>query len=356
MKKQWIYQIRGIAIIAAVVEHQMGVLHTSETIQLLTLFCVTTLIYLMGVTKSFSIEKAAVSGELSNGMLRYSIRSMLPVICSYVVATFLYLCTTSGTAWAAGGTVPFSTVFLNALEFGASPAFYFISLYILLSLWAPFLYTVIKKALSFRESGYIAKTLILLSVLMVVWLIGYWSIGRVDIFGESYLFVYSCGLLTGQMKSFNTKKIYFIPAFILLAAGFVSTKRFYWARIAGNYNYSDGIDFLAPKLQLNPPNISILLYSFGVIFVAYLLFESCNNSRTCFFRWIGKPFGILGKYSMDIFLYHLMIEHWLSVYIPLTGTPVLKWVVYQCSMFIIPILVRWVYSRAKSKAYEMIRA
>lgn len=45
MKKEWIYQIRGLAIIAVVICHQQGILHDTEVLQLFTLFSVTTLVF-----------------------------------------------------------------------------------------------------------------------------------------------------------------------------------------------------------------------------------------------------------------------------------------------------------------------
>ena len=357
MKKQWIYQIRGLAIIAVVTEHQMGSTHHSETIQLFTLFCVTTLVYLMGVTKALSLKERIQKDIFSDGILRYSIKSMLPVLCSFIVATFLYLCTCSGTGWIPGGTSPYSTVLTSALDFNASGPFYFIRYYILLSLWAPCLYAAIKRVLPPPERFFQGACLLLL-LLIFIWIVGYWSIGKVDIFGESYLFVYSCGLLTGQLREYphTHQRIWIMPASILLILGLISTKHFYWARIAGNYNYSGGVNFLAPKLQLNPPNISIILYSFGVISVAYFIFEACNNSKIKLLKGIGKVFAVLGKYSMDIFLYHLMILNYLNTrYTSLAQTPVLRWFIYQGCLFGIPILVRCLYNQLKSKAYRELR-
>lgn len=354
MKKLWIYQVRGLAIIAVVVCHQLGILHDTENIQLLTLYSVTTLVFLMGVTKALSLEKHYSASATPPGIFLYSIKSMVPTICSYIVATFLYLCFNSGSGWVDGGNVPYSTVLTNILDFTASGPFYFIGFYILLSLWAPFLYSIIKYII-YKNISIKYKLLQGIFVFILIWLIGYKSIGKMELFGESYLFVYACGLLIGQVKAPILRKVYFIPAFILLAVGFISTKRFYWARIAGTYNYSEGVNFFTPKLQLNPPNVSIILYSFGVIAVAYLVFEFCNNSKISFIKWIVKPLSVLGKYSMDIFLWHLLIRNYLNRYFFWMEKNVFKWIIYYCSMFIIPILVRCLYNKVKSKTYDVLK-
>ena len=88
--------------------------------------------------------------------------------------------------------------------------------------------------------------------------------------GKAIFFVYSVGLFAGQMELPKAKRIHFVLAVIILIIGTVSMARFYGARVAGVYDYAEGLNFLTPKLQMNPPNIPIILYSFGVISVAYI--------------------------------------------------------------------------------------
>ncbi|NBI89227.1 hypothetical protein D3Z45_01170 [Lachnospiraceae bacterium] len=89
-KKNWIYQIRGLAIIAVVICHQQGILHNTEVLQGFTLYSVTTLVFLMGVTKALSMKKNYASDSQCDKIFVYSLKSMFPVLCSYIVATFIY--------------------------------------------------------------------------------------------------------------------------------------------------------------------------------------------------------------------------------------------------------------------------
>lgn len=349
-KKEWIYQIRGLAIIAVVVCHQQGILHDSEFIQLLTLYSVTTLVFLMGVTKAISLKRHYTSHAHPEGMVKYSLRAMTPVLCSYLIASFAYLSIDSGKKWVTG--LSYNTVLENLLDFSASSEFYFIRYYILFSLYAPFLYAIIKYIIYKKELKKY-RTLLEAGVFLLVWIVGYESIGRVEVFGASYLFVYSVGLLAGQIDIPVNKK-YLIPAFVLLTVGFVSVKRFYWARVDGVYDYSGGVNVLASKLQLNPPNISVILYSFGVIAVTYLLFEMCNDSKVYIIKAIGRMFGILGKYSMDIFLWHILIQECLNRYFLGMEKNVLKWIIYYGAMFMLPVIGRSIYNKIKEKTYEVL--
>lgn len=346
MKENWIYQIRGLAIIAVVVCHQQWLLHDSEIIQMFTLYSVTTLIFLMGVTKAISLKGHYAVNNESSGILVYSFKSMLPLLCAYTVATFVYSSYKQ--------EIDFNRTWSDLLGFSAFGPAYFIRHYILLSLYAPFLYAVIKYILC-KDTQKYYKIIIFALFFTLVWIIGYGSIGRLDVVGQSYLFVYSVGLLFGQIKINKIKIIYFIPAMTVLLCGLISVKRFYFARVAGVFDYSGGINFFAPKLQMNPPNISVILYSAGVIWTAYLFFEMFNKGELRYGKILGQPFAILGKYSMDIFLWHMFIRQCLNVYFAGMNQGVCKCFIYYFSMFFIPVFVRYTYTRVKIKMNEVLK-
>ena len=54
---QWIYIVRGFAIIAVVVCHQQFFLHSTEWLQMFSLYSVTAFVFCMGLTKWISLEK-----------------------------------------------------------------------------------------------------------------------------------------------------------------------------------------------------------------------------------------------------------------------------------------------------------
>ena len=93
MKRQnWIYQIRGLAIIAVVICHQQHLLHESEIIQLFSLYSVTTLIFLMGVTKSNIFEITFSSVRLTNVHINVFFESDgAYIMCIYGSIFFLYI-------------------------------------------------------------------------------------------------------------------------------------------------------------------------------------------------------------------------------------------------------------------------
>lgn len=154
------------------------------------------------------------------------------------------------------------------------------------------------------------------------------------------------------MQRDSNKKVFFILAILILAFGSYSTWNFYSARVAGDYCYTGGIDIINPKLQLNPPNLSIIIYSLGVIWTFYLLFGIINRSKRCCYKIFGNVFGVIGKYSMDIFRWHLFIQNYLNARFLMIEIRPVKWIIYYGAMFGIPILVRHVYNKIKENIYS----
>lgn len=302
MKKKWIYQIRALAILAVVVCHQQSVLHNTEVVQAITLYSVTTLIFLMGLTKSYSLINARM--KKYNSIWQYSGKSICAVLMSYAVASFFY-------TYQELGYIDNDVYVNHLINFSACGPFYFVKYYILLSLWAPLIYSSIKKAYEISENIF-TRIFLLIGVYLAFWLIGYISTGNIDIFGSSYLFVYALGMGIGILGQDNfikiNNKVFAVIAVFTLLFGGISTKRFYWARVAGNRNYSEGIDFLCPKLQMNPPNLSIILYSLGVIMVSYLMFIYLNKYNNNVVMRVANTFVLIGKNSIDIFLWHIFIQ------------------------------------------------
>lgn len=315
-----------------------GVLHSSEYIQCATLYSVTSLIFCMGITKGISIRKFFAT-ENKIPVISYTIKAMKPVLLSYVIVTSI-------TDIFINGVTDWFQVFEHLLRFNAAGPFYFILLYIKLSLWAPLIYTPFYYIELNTKKG--TRCLLVILLLLFIWNLGYFSINVCDIFGQSYLFVYSLGIIVSFMNIQKISLKSFSISVGLLIIGIFFTYKFYFARVAGNYAYAELIDIIDPKLQMNPPNISIILYSFGVIGIVYHIANFCKNSL------LLKSVGFLGKYSLDIFLWHMFIREILSrtvlVYLDHIW---IRRIVYYAAMFGLPILGRMLYIKIKQIMYKI---
>jgi len=346
-KYSWLYQIRGMAMIAVVVCHQQYLLHSSEWIQLLTLYSVTVLIFCAGITRSISLKRWA---EHSGGLhvcafLRYLAGKLAPILCSYLIATIAYL--TLQHRW----TGDIAAVLVNALlTFSASGPLYFIKYYVVLTCLSPILQAMVTWAFSDRSRKWVSG-LRLSAVLILTFLIGCWSLGRLSLLGGSYLSVYTAGIAFGS-RPFPALRKRDLPVIaVALLYGLWSTKQFYWARIAGDTAYTAPLDRLAPKLQMNPPNLSIILYSAGCFLLFYWIFtslESRGEALPSIPRLILRALSEAGRYSLDIFVWHMLIQQ-IMIQLGFCAIPFLwmKRILFYGAMFFLPILGRRAYEKCR---------
>lgn len=334
--------MRGLGIFAVVVCHQQGLLHNSEYVQCVSLYSVTSLIFLMGITKGMSLNKYTRTNS-GISVLRYSFSSMASTVLSYALASIvadLMINQVSDHMY----------IFSHLICFDALQPFYFIEIFIKLTLWAPVIYFTF---LFLRQStGRVGiRSALCVLVLFCTWIIGYKSIYVCDIFCQSYFFVYSFGILCSmiELPKPNGRTVALSAA--LLAVGSFLVYKFYFARVAGNMSYSELIDVLDPNLQMNPPNLSVIIYSFGVIFLVYNLSFFVEKNKYLVLPF--KLFAVLGRYSLDIFLWHITIQRLLM------GIAIdslwLRRIVYYSGMLGLPVLFRYLYKKARAKAYELKR-
>ena len=195
----WIYYVRALAVFAVVVCHQQGILHYSEFVQLLTLFSVPVLVVMMGITSSIWYGKRVNSLNAETDIFASLAKKMMPVLFTYIFATFVYLVFDSGQL---AGINDYK-VFLDALlSFNASGPFYFIEYYIALTLVSPFLYLLVK-----RING--SKSPIIWQVLLVIacLCLGYVLFPYVHCLGGSFLSLYASGMIWGgaTTESFESR-------------------------------------------------------------------------------------------------------------------------------------------------------
>lgn len=336
----WIYQIRGLAIIAVVVCHQQHILHESEVVQLLTLYSVTTLVFLMGYTAVLSYKKQLCSSGWS---LRGYFWRLIPVLSEYAVATIIY-----ANLFGRREDIGSNSILLRYLvDFSAAQLFYFVQYYISFSLISPFLIYLVRKIYCIERLNKI-RWVLLSMVSIAVGFVGYWTGSTFPYWGGSYLFVYFSGVVMGytDMRKVN-KCVLGGLGVIVCMFGLYSSSVFYLNWVRGIF-ISTGIDALLPKLTLNPPNLSIILYSAGIIMVFYFVFETCNALKEEYV-WpgiLGNVFECLGRYSLDIYVWHIMIQNILVKYIFINNIWLKRLLFYVAQLFL-PILGRIIFTRIK---------
>lgn len=336
----WIYQIRGLAIVAVVICHQQGLLHTSEEIQCLTLYSVSTLIFLMGCTEALWLNK----GQFAQGnILKKMLLKSLPVLCEYFIAIMAYDIYINRTF---SGSDDYNIIFSDLLSFYEPGPLYFIEYYFTLTLISPIIYWLICEV-SHNDTKW--KRIVLFTVLLVViFCLGYKSTGWIHCLGSSYLAVYTAGMIWGRYDCKLQKyRLSFILGLSCLLFGYCSTHRFYFGELLCS-NPRSGIDKLVPRLSMNPPNLSILFYSAGIILTFAIVFSVLNRLHNSMVKLVCKVIATVGKYSLDIFIWHLFIQCLLSQYFLPDNIWLRRGVYYMCMLFI-PMLARKLYNKCKQR-------
>lgn len=329
--------LRGAAIIAVVVCHQQYILHTSEYIQFISIYSVSALIALAGITRYISLSKKLSSKLNINNTVCYLAKAIWGILAPYILVTFICAIIEVGV----NSDLP-QYFFSRLLTFSASPPFYFVKYYLVLTLLSPLLFFSVNKCMSADK-----RTLKTGLFLMFVWIFSYKSITYFDFFAQSYLFVFVCGLIVGKIYPIKISLSKLLVSISLLCFGTISSYRFYFSLGKEDITYS-GIDSWTPLLHLNPPTVSIILYSFGVISVLY-----CFCTYFKMYDTLGiKIISLLGKYSLDIFLWHFLIRDLLTEYIPTflyRNTVVFKNILYYFLMFALPVTFRLLYQQLKNR-------
>lgn len=332
---QWIYIVRGFAIIAVVVCHQQFFLHSTEWLQMFSLYSVTAFVFCMGLTKWISLEKRNNSQTKTK---KKAGGGLAKILTEYFLATILYLAVASSFNWL--------NVFNSLLSFNASGPLYFIAYTIIFSLLAPFLYLWVK---------YKTHNLLdLLFGLLIMYVIPYITFEHLNIFGASYLVVYVMGMLCSKKGYYEVKKQHAVFAIIVWGGSVSLLYDFFFQYIEGNSTVATRIvNFFVPKYTINPPNITVMIYALATVNLIYVVYELTKNIRIL--DYIYFILIQLGKYSLDIFIWHLLIQRFWVVHREIITNIWMFRVVVYFTMFIIPILCRKIYEEIKTNVKELLK-
>lgn len=329
---QWIYVVRGLAIIAVVVCHQQYFLHSTEWLQMFSLYSVTSFIFCMGLTKWLSVSKylSQTTNICWKGYIGDSIKKIL---WEYLLVTMLYL------------TIAQNFSYLNTwnamLQFNASGPLYFVAYVIWYSIFGPFLCLWLK----YRSGGNGS----LIIGLMGIYIVSYIELSTANIFGGSYLLVYVLGMLCSKHGFYKVKKRHVLLAIIFWGFSALLLYDFYFNGYIGGDSsiFTDLINFLIPKLNFNPPNNTILIYSFASINLFYVLFEKTKHFKGI--KWLHHILTQLGKYSLDIFMWHIMIQRFWVLYGGGVSNIWLKRILAYFTMLMLPVFGRQLFEIMKNK-------
>lgn len=229
MHYDWIYLMRGMAIIGVVVCHQLHYLHDTEYIQMFSLYSVPIFVLCMGITKALSINTFINTNE--RNWLRYTVRSLKSILGTYIFATVCYL--------AMNAEFNYWKTLQALFNFSATAPFYFVELVIVFSIYAPFLFTVLKWI---EKAGREIGPMLRIIFLITVFIIGYISLERLSIFGGSFLAIYTGGMMFGMNDFPKVSLKSGCRNFLLFLIGTACVYQYYFDVSLTKYNILRGGD------------------------------------------------------------------------------------------------------------------
>ncbi|NQX47280.1 acyltransferase [Paenibacillus tritici] len=275
----WIDFAKAIAIMAVILDHSFGLLYTSQTFQLHTVFSVTLFVLLSGITSSIAINrnpkinKQIIMKRLSRILVPYFFATAI-IITYYNNFVFDY------------------RIFYNRLlYFSASGQFYFIVFFIQLVVVAPFLFIIFKKQQNniYLQAVFLFLAYILSLLFLHNTLIGDFYGGAIYLFGGSYFFVFCMGIIIyTHLEKLNSRRANFSILAISLLLLFVVE----WFG-------------LIDRSWANPPNKFTIVYMLVVLGLIFSLSNLISLKNMILKRIIGF-INYLGQNSLYIFLYHYM--------------------------------------------------
>lgn len=106
--------------------------------------------------------------------------------------------------------------------------------------------------------------------------------------------------------------------------------------------------------EINPPGIKLMLYAGSVVWLIASLVLFTEK-----YKWVVKllwcPIAMIGRYSLDIFLFHNVVYALAAMYLPTVITGILRSILLFTLPIIIPIVGRKGYSELKKWIIHNIR-
>ena len=324
----WIDCAKFLAILAVLADHTKGILYEGETIQYLSFFSVSVFFFLAGETSWYSLERR----RREETYLRWTGRRLWRILAPYLAAVAVCQFLQSGFQLSLGPYV------LWALHFNLEGQFYFVLVYLQLIAAAPVLYLLTVFCRRGRlsvlwRSGYLAAALAA-SVFSVKHTLALETYGGGNyLMGGTFLFLFVMGMIAADMQieiRYRSRAAVCAAAslvLLVLSAAFLLTDR-----LALDEGLAGWL------LRVNPPGITITVYSLAVLF---FLFSWCSFGALLNSPAADRLLSLLawlGRYTLYIFLYHMVILEYLPLAFPfLTETPLLKAAVYLVAMTGLPI-------------------
>lgn len=349
---KWIDCIKAVAILAVVINHGFLVVYSNIQVAYMTFFSVSVSVFFMasGYTQHLS-NKNKNSIEL----IKVTLKRIAGILVPYIIVCLVYSTYYSLTFVKEINFLSIWERFARELwQFSLEGTFYFVPLYVLVTLISPLL----SKLIVLSETKFPKyKIAILGSVLVSLLVMGLSILGTTPemypnkyVLGATYLAVVFMGMLMSctKVEEIIKKNIFFIIAIVIIGGyGVLIYDSIEYFRILNIPNGN------AIK-QINPPGLIIIGYSLLVFVLLANIFRKLEESRKVVIVGFMDMTATVGKATLYIYFYHYLVSRFILDYV---WNPPVNIVIRICIlllMFFVPLIGKCIYDVIKKQFIRQI--
>lgn len=334
---KWLNCSKAFATLAVITDHTNQILYSNQDIAYASYFSVSLFILIAGITSYMSNENKVE--KQNKGFIASYLHSIKKIVYAYLISVAVQM-------FFQLGYFNFVEYLNYVIHFNISGSHYFVLLYIQIMLANTFLFRLLKKC-DKDYKGYTYEFIILIVITVFAsWSTNYSNILNVygaggKLLGATCLILYYLGMLIAKHECLKnsslTKNIT-----VLCICGFIYF--FYWRFVCENGLIIDS--YLPFGTGGNPPGISFSIFALCMLGISFGLVSILERNK--YTKIIVDIFSKMGRYTLYIFLYHLLIlNSILEVYFKslISYNIGLATIVYFAFMIVIPILIQLIISR-----------
>ena len=341
----WIDCAKTMAIIAVLIDHSNGVFYTSSWVATSSYFSVSVFVILAGMTqKMVTLRRKTISGGGQWARITRMLRD-------YAIAVFLLQCFYCR-------FFDLKTYINYLLNFNIQAPYYFLVFFIQLVAIAPILiqwnlYCTQQK----HASWYHLLTFVVLGIIAAI-AINYTYIlpvhgGGQFLFGGTFLLLYYCGITLAGSRIFEVQS----KIVLGIATGMLLGIWIVW--IVLMHNGLLPFDKWMEKYWgngFNPPSVQSLLYGVISVFLFYAMFSFLQQLGNVIINTVLKGIAWFGKYTLYIFMYHLLVRDAITQLIPSISQNIVIYRLVFIGMFVIPAVFTYIVQRISLKWKQLGRS
>jgi fucose 4-O-acetylase-like acetyltransferase len=332
----WIDACKCIAILAVIIDHLYKKSYDIRALQTYTAFSVGLFVFIGGINSANSIRNSISNIDTKKYLYRRCIQILIP----YAFATFIY------SFYQNNNFFDFIAFFKHLILFDTVGPFYFVLFYIQLLLISTILFSLFYASTSFKRKALFLFFSYIVGVICQKYsfILPVHAAGKY-LFGGSYLFIFCAGICFDDFLRPISKKV----SFWVFMSMFMCLLFIIIFDIPVHFN-----------LFTNPPNIYTISYIFIIFCLIYTFSSIFTFIPHCISQYPIELFKFIGKYSLYIFLYHILfidiaikfnpnrlLLQWINISDFTQEFLLWVWIIFMC--ILPPSIINMLYDFTKNK-------